>query len=172
MCHSHKTYFREIQKRTILAKLFFNPEHEPWIQLQRTLRVWRQYHWSYIQRHSNNSTWKYSRATRRIVTGRSPTSFTYFSPAPLILPRSSSPYAFYSVKGRSSTGTVFVRVNGRPSTADQVVRCLTSSTAAGLTSDTVPLRQPGLYLVFVFTKWKVIYIFWKIRTSGEECSES
>jgi hypothetical protein len=33
---------------------------------------------------------------------------------------------------RSSTGTVFVRVNGRPSTADQVVRYLTSSTAAEL----------------------------------------
>jgi hypothetical protein len=38
---------------------------------------------------------------------------------------------------RSSTGTIFVRENGRPSMADQVIRYLTSSTAAEL-HPTVP----------------------------------
>jgi hypothetical protein len=45
---------------------------------------------------------------------------------------------------QSSTGTVFVRVNGRPSTADQVVRYLTSSTAAEL-HPTQRRKRSGAY---------------------------
>jgi hypothetical protein len=51
----------------------------------------------------------------------------------------------------SSTGTVFVRVNGCPSTADQVVRYLTSSTAAEL-HPTQCRKRSGAYSRRVHTQ--------------------
>jgi hypothetical protein len=59
-------------------------------------------------------------------------------------PRNAERLMEHLVLARSSTGTVFVRVNGRPSTADQVVRCLTSSTAAEL-HPTQRRKRSGAY---------------------------